>query len=416
MPLLKVEANKLTLPSLQLGVVQVIITRGAREVLSQLPFKPFEGESYAFNQEKTLPTDNSAGDPYGVSTLLPGGVGTRRRQAVESGYLRRNIDTAKIDVIGKSDKQSQRDADLIMGSKKLAKDFVSQFINGVPDTTGSTTDFNLRGIEYWLGFYETDFPDQKVYGTNTGEIDGTPANLSLRMVDDMLSRHFGGDFDAIYSDRATQVAFKNLYNLAGGNTGAMFMEANFGLSERHTLTQRVFMYDGKPWYVLDEVGAAKSSTSVAISSGDNTLTVSDVGDPGFIGFSDIDVGRAVVVPGAGASAADLETTIASVTSNRVVELEDAAGTTVSGVALTSSPVNVIYAVRYDEEDGFTTIFHKNQSVPADPGEYFGPIAGFNYENLGTHPDYPIIRGRVDWYGNFVNHSPYSIVRLSRFVA
>ena len=418
MPLLKVEANKLTLPSLQLGVVQTIITRGARELLADLPFKSFEGESYAFNREKTLPTDNSARDPYGSS--LPGGVGTRQRVAVESGMLARNVDTAKIDIIGKSNLNNQRNNDILLASKKLAGDLVAQFLHGIHDDSGTYTDYNLKGLEYWLKFYEADFNEQKIFGTTNGLVTGTKSALSLRMVDDLLSRHFGGDFTAIYSDRATQVTFMNLYNLAGGNTGAMFMDANFGKGER------VFSYRGKPWYVLDEAGAPKNSITGDIATSAvggvtvgaspfTTITVSDIADPFFLGFSDIDVGRSITISGAAAAAADLTTTIVSVTNYRQVVIADAADSAVTGKALRMAKANVIYAVRYDEEDGVTALFHENMTAPADAGEYFGPIAGFDFTDLGDHQDAPVKRARIDWYGNMVQHSPYAVARLSHFI-
>ena len=94
------------------------------------------------------------------------------------------------------------------------------------------------------------------------------------------------------------VTFMNLYNLAGGNTGAMFMDPNFGKG-----SAAVFMYRGKPWYILDAAGAAKvSSGDGAITSGDATLVVdmtAATGDPHFPGFTSLDVGRAISVPGAG---------------------------------------------------------------------------------------------------------------------
>jgi hypothetical protein len=410
MPLLSAQANLLTLPSLQRGVVEVLITRGARALMERLNFKSFEGSSYDFNAEVSLPTGHSSRDPYG--TTIPDGNGTRQRISVESAMLIRNADTAKIDVVGKSDLNNQRAGDLIMASKKLAEDFTYMFVNGVH--IDAATDFNLKGLEYWIDFYNGSFTEQEVYGTDTGAATGTKQNLSLRMVDDLLSRNKGYEFDTIYSDRATMVSFMNLYNLAGGNTGAIFMDPMFGKSAIS------FMYRGKPWYILDAAGAAKvSSGNGAITNGDATLVVdmtSATGDPHFPGFTNLDIGRTISVPGAGAAAATLTTTIASINAVNSVELAATASTTVSDASVTVAATNVIYAVRHDEEDGVCAVYHQNRGVPADAGRYFGPIAGFDAEDLGLLEAAPRYRTRLDWYGNFVVGSPFSVARLSHFIA
>ena len=411
MPTLKAQADILTHVSLQRGVIEVLITRGARALLEALPFKSFEGDSYGFNAETALPTGNSSRDPYG--STIPGGVGTRQRIAVESAMLIRNADTAKIDVVGKSNINNARANDLMLASKKLASDFTYSFINDIHVDGG--TDFNLKGLEYWIDFWNGSFTEQEVYGTDDETATGTAQNLSLRMVDDLLSRQKGDEFDVIYSDRATMVTFTNLYNLAGGNTATIFMDPNFGKG-----SAAVFMYRGKPWYVMDDVGAAKTSSgNGAITASDATLTVdmsSATGDPHFPGFSNLDIGRAITVPGAGAAAADLVTTIASINSVSSVELAVNASTTVSDASVSLAAVNAIYAVRYDEEDGVSSIYHQNRGVPANAGQHYGPIAGFDAEDLGLLEASPFYRTRLDWYGNFVGQSPFAIARLSHYVA
>ena len=411
MPTLKTQADILTHVSLQRGVIEVLITRGARALLEQLPFKSFQGDSYGFNAEVTLPTGNSSRDPYG--STIPTGVGTRQRVAVESAMLIRNADTAKIDVVGKSNVNDARANDLILASKKLASDMTYSFINDMHVDGG--TDFNLKGLEYWIDFYNGTFTEQEVYGTSDETATGTSQNLSLRMVDDLLSRQKGDEFDVIYSDRGTMVTFMNLYNLAGGNTATIFMDPNFGKG-----SAAVFMYRGKPWYVMDDVGAAKvSSGNASISSSDATLTVdmtSATGDPHFPGFSNLDIGRAITVPGAGAASATLTTTVLSVTSASVVELAVNASTTVSDASITLAAVPAIYAVRYDEEDGVTSIFHQNRGIPANAGEFYGPISGFDAEDLGLLESSPFYRTRLDWYGNFTVQSPFAVARLSHYTA
>ena len=409
MPVLKAQADILTNTSLQRGVIEVLITRGAAPVIEQMPFKAFEGSAYAFNAELTLPTDHSSRDPYG--STIPGGVGTRQRISVESGMLARNADTAKLDVVGKSDINDQRANDILLASKKLADDLVYAVVNEIHDDSG--TDFNLKGWEYWLSFYGSSFTEQIVYGTDDGLSTGTAQNLSLRMVDDLLSRKKGDEFDAIYSDRESMITFMNLYNLAGGNTAPIFMSDNFGQSSA------VFAYRGKPWYVLDHAGGVKTTAASDATATDATLTVdrtSATGDPHFPGFSSLDVGRTITVTGAGTAGGLHTTTIASVTDDGEVEMTDVAVTTSANATLTIAATRVIYAIRFGEEDGFTAIYHTNRGIPANAGVHYGPIAGFDAEDLGILESAPTYRTRLDWFGNFVNHNPYAIARLSHFLA
>lgn len=409
MPILKTQADLLTNPSLQRGVIEVLITRGAAPVIEQMPFKAFEGSAYAFNAEVTLPTDHSSRDPYG--STIPGGVGTRQRISVESGMLARNADTAKLDVVGKSDINNLRSNDLLLASKKLADDLVYAVVNEIHNDSG--TDFNLKGWEYWLDFYGATFTEQVVYGTNDGLVTGTAQNLSLRMVDDLLSRKKGDEFDAIYSDRDTMITFMNLYNLAGGNTAPIFMTENFGA------TSAVFAYRGKPWYVLDHAGAVKVTAAADAATTDATLEVdrtSATGDPHFPGFSSMDVGRTITVTGAATGPATLTTTILSVTDDDTIEMAVAADLTSANATLTIAATNVIYAIRYDEEDGMAAIYHQNRGIPANAGVHYGPISGFDAEDLGILESAPTYRTRLDWFGNFVVHSPYAVARLSHFVA
>jgi len=92
------------------------------------------------------------------------------------------------------------------------------------------------------------------------------------------------------------------------------------------LTQRQirFNQNGGPVYSIAATDV-EQVTDGAISIGDTTLTCTTSApfDSSMVGFK-------IIVEGAGALGADLETTIASFTSTTEVELTDAAGTTVTG--------------------------------------------------------------------------------------
>lgn len=398
MPLLKTEAAKLTNDSVQSGIVETLIEKGASEVLAQLGFKPFEGDGYAFVHEKSLPTSNSIADPYG--TTIVNDTGENTRKLVEARLLIRNADTAKIDIIGKSDINDQRANDIMKAAKKMAKDFMFQMFHGL------STRNNFNGIEYWLSYYASEgFTEQVIYGTNTGLVTGTKQNLSLAMVDDLLSRNFGTPFQVIYSDRATRNEFKSLLNALGGNMAPTLMSDTFGMP--------VMTYDGVPWIVLDPVGAVKSGVC-NVTATDATLTIDATLDPYWIGFTNLDVGRSISVTGAGTAAAVHTTTIASVTNESEIEMTAVAVTTASDTPFTVAATNVIYTATFDDNDALACIFHANRGVPANAGEYYGPIAGFDAEELNTLEDSPRLRTRLDFFGNIVSHNPYAQGRLSHF--
>lgn len=74
-------------------------------------------------------------------------------------------------------------------------------------------------------------------------------------------------------------------------------------------------------------GDGKYAYSGGMTSGSASLSVSS---SGFTGFTSADVGKTIVVPGAGVSGAGLTTTISSITSTYVVSLAATASTTVTG--------------------------------------------------------------------------------------
>lgn len=389
---LKQEADKLTNPSLQRGIIEVIIERGAREVMAQLPFKSFQGTTYDFVLEDQIGTGHSARDPYGTDNI-PNGQGANKRYAVPAVGLFRHADVPKIDVVGKSDHNDIRADKIEKQAKKLAKDFVQQLIQGRPDDTGTYNSLNMRGLEYWLDEY--DDASQKVYWTDTGAAGGTAQNLSLTALDDMLSRYKDERFEVIYTDRETWVEIKSLLNSAGGNTAEMLMNELFGRPMLH--------YNGVPIVILDPVGDIKEFNS-ATGDGAGNVTVDDT-DGDFIGFSSIDVGRDITVNGS-------TTSITGVTDTHTVTVSD--GTFAASGAGQVEKTNAIYACRFDEVDGVTALFHANRGVPANAGKYYGPIAGFDAEDLGSLETSSRYRTRLDYFGNVAVQSRWAFVRLSHY--
>lgn len=85
------------------------------------------------------------------------------------------------------------------------------------------------------------------------------------------------------------------------------------------------------------------NTDGAISSGGTTFV--SAGGPGSGDFTNSYVGKAITIAGAGASGADLTTTVAGVTSATEIELTDAAATTVSDATYTVENPAFAYIVR-----------------------------------------------------------------------
>lgn len=390
------QADLLTNPSLSRSLVRMIEDRGAPELFTQLPFKSFVGQSYDFTQEKNIATGTSTRDPYSENDIPTGG-GRNRRVSVPARMMIRNAITPKIDVVGKSNFQDQRRDDMEKEAKRLAQDFFEQALNSASDDPTSPTDSpNIRGLQYWFREYEgLQTSDQTFYATDDRSVSGTPENFSFEHIDEVLSRQKGGDFDALMVDRETSIAFKQLLNNAGGNVGGMLQMENFGRQMLH--------YDGVPIIVNDAVGIDKAIDSASVNG--TTVTVDD---RHFYGFTVTSLGQEITLDG--------ETSTVDAINN-AHEIEISTGSDISDGTGKSGVVeqnNVMYALRYDPVDGFAAVYHDNRGVPADAGDYSGPIAGFNAEDQGLLERSPRYQTRIDFYGNLVSHHSRAQARAIGF--
>lgn len=377
-------------------MIKTVKDRGALELFAQLPFKSFEGKSYDVVLEDTIGTGNSAQDPYG--NTIPDGGGSNIRKPVPVTMLIRNAKTAKIDVAGKSDYFDQRQNDMEKQAKKLARDFFRQALVGLQKDGWN---WNLRGIEHWLNheFDEANYPEQFVWGTANGNSGGAAENLSLGMLDDLLSRQIGERHDVLYMNRATAVNFKGLLNAQPGNVAEMLMNETFGMPMLH--------YDGVPIVVNDAVSMDKPISDATVSG--TTVTVQDTD---FLGFSDLHVGETITL---NTGSGDETSTIASVTDPQTAEIST--GTDITDGTNGSGKVEsqlAVYAVRFDEVDGVCAVYHENRGVPANTSEWYGPIAGFDAEDQGLLEASPQYQTRLDYMGQTVVHDPESVARLAGF--
>ncbi len=185
------EANKLTIPSLLRGVLEVIRKRGLPDFFAMMEFKQFEGSTYDFNYEATNASGSSVVDPYSTADLVEG-VGTRTRVSVTTKALGRNVDTARIDELGKSNINNIRAQDIRDAAKTLAFDFADQAIRGMGYNN------HMNGIDYWIDYWHS-------VGYTDQDFDAATANFSSSLLHDMLLRTKMESFDAIFADRQTTV-------------------------------------------------------------------------------------------------------------------------------------------------------------------------------------------------------------------
>lgn len=386
------QADLLTNPSLQRSMVRTIKDRGARELMAQLPFKSFVGSSYDFTIEDSVGTGNSARDPYAENNIPTGG-GKNKRISVGTTMLIRNAITPKIDIVGKSDYFAQREDDFEKEAKKLGRDYFQQFFNGLIDDSGTHEGYNLRGLQYW--FKKHDRSQQTFYATDDATLTGAAQSLSYTHLDELLSRQRGEPFDVIYMDRETSIAFRSLLNQMPGNIAGMMMQDTFGRNMLH--------YDGTPIVVTDAVSMDKPISDADVSGTTVTVQAAD-----FLGFSEEVVGEDITLGGETGQ-------VASVTDTHTVEITT--GTDISdGTGLTGKVEQqpAIYAGRMDPTDGICGVYHENRGVPADAGEYYGPIAGFDANDQGLLESSPRYQTRLDHYGQVVVHDPEAQARVLGF--
>ena len=248
-----------------------------------------------------------------------------------------------------------------------------------------------------------DFPEQFVYGTADGTESGASEALSLGHMDDLLSRQKGDPFQVMYMNRETWVAYKGVLNAQPGNTASMIMNELFGMNMLH--------HDGTPIVMNDAVGMDLDIGAAAISTdavASDTVTVTD---PGFLGFRDLNVGETITLGGETAE-------VVSITDTHTVKVDpgSASGGWSNGTDLSGKveQQNAVYACRFDAVDGISAVYHQNRGVPANPGEYYGPVAGFDAEDLGLERDKQAYQTRLDAFLQNVVHDPRAVARLSGF--
>lgn len=450
MAYLSQEAQTLTTDNLLAGIVDTFLQLRFATLAADLPFMSTEFASNNWVIETAQPSGHSSQNSY--STNVASGTGGRHKVTeVNTGHLARDADTPIKDIEAASNPNAARATYRASAAKKLAYDFEDLMVNGMG------LDPHVEGMEYFLtrygGFAQQGtsfaqingswprFEHRKVFWCDSDHssssdyrfpLDPTNSNhskypLSLEALDELVSRDDGMMFDALVTTRKTFNWIKQIYRLeSGGNQMEIFQSENFN--------QQVINYEGIPIIRLDHtlegqlgtgVGSQKvmnpsNNYGLSVGTGGSTqeLTVNDPGansDHRFMGFSDLDVGRTIVLDPDSSGNGREEQTIVDVKDRHTVDITSPSSSHSSEDGLVKQ-TEAIYAVKFDMDSGFSAMYNPvsdgSASAPADSG--LQSLTGFRAKDKGELEDGRIKRDSFDWFGTFCSRSIWGLARLSHY--
>lgn len=212
MPLLKAEAEKLSENDLVRGVIEEVIDRD--ELFAVLPFVKSDGKAYLYNRENGV-VEAAFLDP---NEAVPEGAASFTEVTTKLRILAHDVDLDKFLTGTMSDAQSQVAIQLAAKAKGLGRKFRRTLITGDNATNSKEFDGILQLV--------ADTADQNISAGTNGNA------LTLSMLDELLDAIPNGA-DALIMRSGTIRAYRALLRLAGGNTAAEFMNANFGKPMLH---------------------------------------------------------------------------------------------------------------------------------------------------------------------------------------
>lgn len=239
MPLLKIEAEKLSENDLVRGVIEEVIDKD--DLFAVLPFTRTEGKAYVYNRETTV-VEAEFLDP---NEEVPEGAATFQEVVTKLRILAHDVDVDKFLASTMSDANDQVAVQLAAKAKGLARKYRRTLIVG--DNAKNPKEFD------GLAKLVAATPAQNIV---VGE-DG--AALSLSMLDELLDTVPNGA-DAIFMRSGTIRAFRALLRAAGGTTPEHLMLPQFD-------GRPVLAHNGVPILVNDFIpveaqGASEATCSV----------------------------------------------------------------------------------------------------------------------------------------------------------
>ena len=217
MPLLKVEAEKLSQNEMVSGIIEEIIERD--DLFSVLPFTRINGKAYVYHRE-TANGVTAAGSSGALPSFLdpndtvPEGAAEFLEIITKLRIIAGDVDVDKFLQEVESDTNDQLSIQIGQKAKALGRIYHDALVNG--DSTVNTKQFDgLRKISSDIGGAQTINA-----GTNGG-------SLTLSMLDQLLDSVLNGA-DVILMRRGTLRAFRNLLRAASGTSAAEYMMPAFG--------------------------------------------------------------------------------------------------------------------------------------------------------------------------------------------
>lgn len=209
MPLLKVEADKLTDNQMVAGVIEEIIEKD--ETFAMIPFMGVVGKAYVYNREATLATATFL-DPNDTVTE---GASTFLEVVSKLRILIGDVDVDKFIQATESNVNDQKAVQIAMKAKGIGRLFKNKMING--DNVAQPKEFD--GLAKLVDAAQ-------VINSVSGGATGTA--LTLSMLDQLADQVINGA-DAFIMRAGTIRAYLALLRATGGTSGAMIEIPNFGV-------------------------------------------------------------------------------------------------------------------------------------------------------------------------------------------
>jgi hypothetical protein len=225
------EYQKLTTDGMVSGVYDNILTTS--ELAPFLKFKSFEGNSYLYNRESTLPTSSfhQVGDDWTDSEP----TFTQKSASLTIVGTQSPLDRFAMQT--KSDINSQKAVLTSKMSKSLARKIENKIVTGEPEA--AATEF--EGLDS-LARSET-----RMMAMDDGVVDGpgsAETELTQDRLDQFLDMSEGGKWDVIMSNRTMRRKATSIARQAGSGVQLGTIDM-FG--------QKIMSYDGIPWIVNDYI-------------------------------------------------------------------------------------------------------------------------------------------------------------------
>ncbi|TSP13947.1 major capsid protein [Cupriavidus campinensis] len=205
MPLLRVEAERLSNNQLVAGIIEEIIERD--DLFAILPFTGINGKAYVYNRENTL-AGASWLDPNDV---VPEEASTFQEVVAKLRILAGDVDIDKFLQATMSDTNSQIVTQLAAKAKGVAREFHRTLMLGDSATNAK----------------EFDGLPKLVSGSQTISAGANGGSLTLAMLDELCDAVPKGA-DVLMMRRGTIRAYRNLLRATSGTDAVMQMLDNFG--------------------------------------------------------------------------------------------------------------------------------------------------------------------------------------------